>query len=70
MKKRVCCFLALMTLLLAVPVLAAQHIPTNDQRLITPQFMFILFTDSHLTITSMGEATCTGAAMLYTPPNR
>lgn len=67
MNKFICTGLAvLMILSLAAPVCAVTAEQTAEaQGLITPQFTHIMFIDSKLSITPMGEAICRGVVTLY-----
>lgn len=67
MNKFMCTGLAiLMILSFAAPVCAVTAEQTAEaQGLITPQFTHIMFVDSKLSITPMGEAICRGALTLY-----
>ena len=56
-------FVVLIILAFAAPIAVAQNAET--QGLITPQFTHISFLNSQLTISPFGEATCRGAATLY-----
>ena len=65
MPKKICCLLVVLIAAFACPVLASTY--TEVQEAITPRFTHIMFVDSWLLISAMGEATCGGAAILYTP---
>ena len=66
MNKLICTGLAiLMILSFAAPSSASPN--AEAQGLITPQFTHISFLNSQLTISPTGEATCRGAATLYSP---
>lgn len=56
----------LMILSLAAPAGTTDIAPdAKTERLITPQYAHIMFMNSRLTISSLGEATCVGVSALY-----